>query len=119
MGLKSEKVFPKPRGYKGCIRYALIQTNAGQWKIEKRRPYGWDAKNITPDEAEQCDTRKKAGKLWYYHDMTGTAAWWGEEIVHPFYGIDFTREHIKIEREKLDNFSNGFGYKMSERKAGE
>lgn len=117
MSLKSEKLLPTPRGYKGCIRYALIETKSGQWKVEKRRPFGWDAKPITADEAEKCDTRKKAEKLWNYHHMKGTASWWGEQIIHPFYGLDFTREHIKITRQKLDNFSKGNGYVLTRKES--
>lgn len=111
MSLASEKVFPTPKGYKGSIRYALIKTKSGAWKIEKRRPFGWKSHTISDDEAALCDTRRKAEKLWFYKDMVGTASWWSKQILHPFYGLEYVLEHIARQRVALDNFAKGSGFK--------
>jgi hypothetical protein len=109
--LAIEKVFPTPRGYKGCIRYALIKTKDGKYKVEKRRPFGWDSRAISQQEFDLCDTRKKAEKLWDYKNMRGTASWWGKEVIHPFFGLEFTCKDIENLRASLNEFAKGNGYK--------
>jgi len=103
MALAVERVFPTPKGYKGCIRYALLQTKSGVWKVEKRRsrPIPWDSRIITEAEAKWCDSRMKAEKLWVYHNMMGTASWWGGDIIHPMHGKDWTLIAIENYRKKL------------------
>ena len=76
-----EHVFKRHKKYKGCIKYAKLIIEGKHFKIEKRRPFGWESYTITKEEYDSITNNKIAATIWAWHHF-GICG----DIKHPLYG---------------------------------
>ena len=103
----TETVLRGSKGYKGCVRWVKISFPSGIFKIERRRPYGYDSYRITKAEYDFIDTPKKAEAIWAYHHYMGTASWWGGEIRHPMPELNAIADDVLA---NADQYKRGLHY---------
>ena len=85
------------KNYKGCIRWFKLKIGNGVFKVEKRRPYGYQSYRITPEEFEWITDCKKAEAMWAYYHYYGTASYYGGDIKHPITGLSYL-DYMKLEQ---------------------
>lgn len=93
-----ETVLKQHAKYKGGIRWVKLKIGDSVYKVEKRRAFGWDAKQITANEYNWIDTPQKAQAMWDFVHMHGTAMWFGGELAHPITGEIYQNQGANMPR---------------------
>ena len=89
MALVSEKVYRRGRSYKGRIRWAKMELSGGRYKVEKRRPFGFDSVSINRAEFHWITSYEKAATIWAYYHFGINGG-----IVHPLTGKTYHEQWI-------------------------
>lgn len=105
-----ETVLRGTKNYKGCVRWVKLAFPSGVYKIERRRPWGWDSYRITKAEYDFMQTPKQGEAVWYYHHYMGTASWWGGEIRHPMPEFNAIADDVLA---NADQYKFGLHYNSS------
>lgn len=105
-----ETVFKNGKHYKGTTRFAKLDFNGKYYKVERRRPFGWDSRTITKHEYDFITNRKRAAQVFGYRYYMGIAAWWGGEIKHPIKDFNTIADEVLSNAE---SYKSGLHYNDS------
>lgn len=106
----TETVLRGSKKYKGNVRWVKIAFPSGIYKIERRRPFGWDSIRITKAEYDFIDSAEKANAIHSYHHFIGTASWWGGEVRHPIPDFNAIADDALM---NADQYKHGLHYNSS------
>src|SRR5262245_61463895 len=110
MSKMKETVLHGSKKYKGSVRWVKLAFPSGIYKIERRRPFGWDSYRITKEEYDYIDSAQKANAIHFYHHYMGTASWWGGEIKHPMPKLNAITDDVLA---NADQYKHGLHYNSS------
>lgn len=105
-----ETVMPQSKGYKGSVRWCKLQIGNSVFKIERRRPFGWDSYAITRREYDAIKNAKVAQRIFTFRHYMGAACWWGGEIKHPIPEFNQAYQEALMNRE---SYEKGLHYNSS------